>query len=241
MMQRPIRSLAAIGACLALCVLGAPLAAGARDHDWRVSLSPAPGEVSLVQLAFPRARPAAVSAATLEVLAPPAFGSDYLASAALRPGLGTPGALILVANRPSALLDPARVELAVRARSGLGGATVLGAEDLLARTASPRPRLCDLALHGTALNASELSVLDGAGRGLAGIGGAEAIAEAYDIACGLPNPGKLRGALTLGGGAGGCEPCDPAPGYACPLAQAVEALCPGPVSSGLRAAGAGTN
>ncbi len=236
MMRRLAGSLLLLGACLAACAAAAASAAKPLDRSWAVTVSPDPGDVSLLQIGFPRAGAARVSAATLDVAAPPAFGSDYLAVAAVRPGLGGARALVLVANRASALEDPSRPALAIRARRALGPPVVLAAQNLLATrpSAAPRPSLCDLALGGAPLGAASLRILDGAGQSLSGLGGAQALAEAYDLACGLPNSGTLRAALALPVGGGGCEPCDPAPGYACPLAQAVTALCIGPVSSGLR-------
>jgi hypothetical protein len=240
-MMRPLmRTLALLGACLAAGGAGGALAAGSQDRSWPVTVSPSPGDVSLVQIAFPHARSARVSGATLEVRPPAAFGSDYLAVAVVRRPLGS-GALVLVANRPSPLDDPARPVLAVRARRALGSAVVGVLQNLFARPASaPPPRLCDLALHGTALTAGGLTVLGGAGVRLTGLGAADAVAQAYDIACGLPNPGNLRQSLSLPA-AGGCTPCDPAPGYACPLGEASAALCAAPVGAGRRAAAAATH
>jgi hypothetical protein len=241
MMHRLARGLALLGACLAGVALGAPGADAARDRSWQVVLSPAPGDVSLVQIGFLDPAGARVSAATLEVSAPGVFGSDYMAVAAPRPTLGRAGVLVLVANRPSPLLDPAHVALTVRARRALGPATVLSVRAVLSSHGSvARPRLCNLALDGAPLSPQGLTVLGGAGERLAGLGGAEALAQAYDIACGLPNPGTLRGALSLPVG-GGCTPCYPRPGFACPLVKATGAICAEPLRLRLRSAAASTD
>jgi hypothetical protein len=212
------------------CAGLASVAAGREDRSWAVTVSPAPGEVSLVQIRFPHAGSGRVSAASLEVSAPRVFGSDYLAAAVLRPSLGRDSALVLVANRPSPLLDPVHVSLAVRAKGALGPPSVLSVGDLFARTNSaPRPRLCDLTLHGASLTAAGLTLLGGAGARLRAVDGTEALAQAYDLACGLPNAGTLRGALSSPVG-GGCTPCDPRPGFACPLIKASTAICAEPLS-----------
>jgi hypothetical protein len=240
MMDRSVRSLALLGASLAACAAGAPAAVAARDRSVRVTVAPAPGEVSLVQIAFPHPGSARLGPATLDVSAPGVFGADYLAVATLRPALGGQRALVLVANRPSALLDPALVVLSVRARRSLGVPRVERIANLFARVPSaPAPPLCDLALHGGALTAAGLVALGASGAPLGGLGGSEALAQAYDIACGLPDTGTLRRAVSSPVG-GGCTPCDPAPGYACPLTEAAAALCAEPVGSRLRAA-AGAN
>jgi hypothetical protein len=234
-MQRLAGILALLAACLAASAAVTALAAGRLDRSWPVTVSANPGDVSLVQIAFPRAGSAKVSAATLDVRAPAVFGSDYLAVAAVRTAHGGARALVLLANRPSPLNDPSRPALEVRARRVLGPPAVLGVQNVLARTSSAsRPPLCDLSLHGAPLTAGGLSMIGGAGRALTGLGGAQALAQAYDIACDLPNPGTLREALSLPMG-GGCTPCDPAPGYACPLVAATTVICAGPVRSGLRA------
>jgi hypothetical protein len=235
MMQRLAGILVVLAACLAALAAVTALAAGRLDRSWPVTVSPNPGDVSLVQIAFPHAGSARVSAATLVVRAPGVFGSDYLAVAAVRPALGGARALVLIANRPSPLNDPSRLALKVTARRVLGPPAVLGVQDVLARSGSAsRPPLCDLSLHRAPLTAGGLSIIGGAGSALSGLGGAQALAQAYDIACDLPNPGTLREALSLPAG-GGCIPCDAAPGYACPLVAAAPVICAGPVRSGLRA------
>jgi hypothetical protein len=240
MMKRLAGSLALLGACVGASAGVTALAAGPLDRSWPVTVSPSPGDVSLVEIAFPHAGSGKVSAATLDVRAPAVFGSDYLAVAAVHPALGAARALVLVANRPSPLLDPAHPALEVRARRILGQPAVLGLQNLFARTDSaPKPPVCDLSLHGAPLSAGGLSVIGGSGSALTGLGGAEALAQAYDIACGLANPGTLHQALSPPAG-GGCTPCDPAPGYACPLDAARTAICSGPVRAGLRAP-AGSN
>ncbi len=241
MMDRLARSLALFGAVVVASAAGPALAAEGHDRSLRVTLTPAPNEVSLAQISFPHAGMARPSPATLEVSAPSVFGSDYLAVAVLRPGLGGAVALALVANRPSPLLDPAGVSLTVRARRALGAPGTRSVQDVLSLPAGAgKPRLCDLALHGKALNAADLAPLGGRGPALSGLGGAQALAQAYDIACGLPSAESLRTALSAPVG-GGCTPCEPPPGYACPLTQAAAAICAEPLRAGRRAAAGATH
>ncbi len=242
MMHRCIRNLALLGAVLGIFAAAPLLASASRDRSVRLTVSPAPGEVSLAQIAFPHAGSVHLSGAALEVTPPSVFGFDYLAVAVVRPGLGGARALVLIANRPSPLLDPSHIALGVRARGALGAPALRSAENILApRSASSgKPGLCNLALHGAPLTARELLPLGGRGPGLKGLGGAEALAQAYDIACGLPTSESLRTAISQPV-SGGCTPCDPRPGYACPLTEALTAVCAAPVNSRQRAAGAGTH
>ena len=209
-----------------------------------LELAPAPDDLTLVQLAFPAARPSArISRRTLQIAVGKPFGADYLAAGAIRGRLGRPPQLLLLlVNRPSPLADPASVAVGIAAR-GLGGVSVHGVTDAIAR--KPRSaRLCDLPLDGRALAPGELLPLRSQGSPLAGFDTAAALAQAYDLVCGLEHDDAFTGQIEHPSSASEptptpvpplppprCTPCDPPPGYACPLvahaAICVAALAPG--------------
>jgi hypothetical protein len=199
-------------------------------RSWPVSLSPAPGEVALAQVSFPRAAAGqGISASSLQVAVSGPFGDDYLAVAV--PRFATPSApraLVLLVNRPSPLLDPASVRLTLSARRALGTPLVRKLADPFARpAAAPAPALCDLPLHGSPLSASELRPLHSRGQALSGFDALAAVAQAYDVVCGLASASSLEAAVrstpaspvpSPGPPVGKLpgEGCQPAPGYACP-------------------------
>ncbi len=84
MMQRLAGILALLVVCLVPAAAVSAPGAGRLDRSWPVRVSPSPGEVSLVQIAFPHAGSVKLSASTLDVRAPAVFGSDYLAVSVLR-------------------------------------------------------------------------------------------------------------------------------------------------------------
>jgi hypothetical protein len=247
MMRRPLTKPTLVAVCgslalLAGCAAGAggakTVSAGAsRDprqastRTWTITLSPAPDDLALAQIAFRGAAPAArVTSASLRIAVRGPFGDDYLASAAVR----LPGdrrALVLLVNRPSPLEDPVDVVLRVTALRALGTPVVSRLGNPFVRAASaPRPGLCDLPLHGVALSASQLSALRSRGAALAGFVGTSAVAQAYDAVCSLAFASSFEQAVTHSA-AGSSPPvlspappvgklpgegCVPSPGYACP-------------------------
>lgn len=216
-------------------------AAGAGWRSLHVSVSPAPGDLTLVEIGFLGRRRGRISAATLRVAVDGPFGDDYLALATLgthsRAGAR---ALLLIDDRPSPLLDPARVSLTLRTARALGRPVLLRAGNPLASPSLvAAPALCSLPLDGSPLTGDELRALQVRGAALPGFGTADAVAQAYDLVCGLTRAGAFEQAIADGCEAGiscppapapvpapvpsptpptGCQPCDPAPGYACPLA-----------------------
>jgi hypothetical protein len=254
MMRRPLTTLALVAMC-GLLALVAGCAAGAtgtktasvaasRDpiapatRTWTFTLSPAPDELSLAQIAFRgSAHGARVTSSSLRVAVSGPFGDDYLASAAVRLP-GRPRALVLLVNRPSPLLDPVDVRIRVTARGTLGTPTVSRLSDPFTRAATaPRPSLCDLPLHGGALGVAQLSTLHARGEPLAAFAGASAVAQSYDAVCSLPFASSFEQDVTHSA-AGSAPPettpappvttpsppvgklpgegCVPAPGRACP-------------------------
>ena len=167
------------------------------------------------------------------------FGDDYLAAAV--PRLQTPGApwaLVLLVNRPSALLDPVSVHVRLTARRTLGTPVVWKLTDPLTHPDTGlTPALCNLALHGGALGESDLRPLHSRGAALAGFDAASAVAQAYDVVCGLPYASSFEQAVRQ---SSGCTPCDPPPGSACPLV-AQPGICAAPVAGGARRAPAGAD
>jgi hypothetical protein len=262
MMHPVLAKLALLAVCGSLLVLadcaGAAPSVGAGVHasalapTWRIwpfTLSPAPDELALAEVGFPRAaRGQRISHSSLRLATPGPFGDDYLVLAAPLAGTGrTPRALALLVNRPSALLDPATARLRMTARAALGRPVVRRFADPFAHAASAgKPALCDLALHGAALGAAEVRPLLSRGEQLTGFDAASAVAQAYDVVCGLPYTSSFAQAVGQPApespsptpspsppvpGPPVCTPCAPAPGYACPLSIGPDicaaALAPG--------------
>jgi hypothetical protein len=257
MMRRPLTkpmltvtcAVLALGAAFAIANgAGAGAAGGAKaaaQRSWPLSMSAAPGDLALAQLSFrSAAKGERLSAGSLRVSVAPPFGDDYLAAGALRlASAGTPRLLVLLVNRPSGLLDPVSVRVRLTASSALGTPLVRKLADPLTRAAVHPPALCDLELHGAALSPAEVRPLHSQGQALTGFDAAAAIAQAYDLVCALPHASSFAQAVERApapstppapppsppvGRLPG-EGCVPTPGYA----------CPGAVSSGSRATGAG--
>ncbi len=233
--------------------------AASLSRTWPFTLSPAPADLSLAEVGFPHAGHGRdVSRATLQLAVQGAFGDDYLVLAAPRVGAGrTPRALVLLVNRPSPLLDPVTVHLRLKARAQLGAPVVRRLADPFARAASSRrPAVCDLALHGAALSAAEVQPLSARGAALSGFDAAAAVAQAYDVVCALPHESAFAQAVGQPAsesppspsptpsptppvpGPPVCAPCDPAPGFACPLSIGPD-ICASELTRGARRASAG--
>ena len=252
-LRRPLTLLAATATCGSLVLaagwalaptLGAntsqkPPAASravtaAAQRSWRVTLSPSPDDLALAQISFHGSRTQQITRGSLQAAVSGAFGDDYMAAGAIRARIaGGPQALVLLVNRPSPLLDPVSVVVALTAWRSLGTSVVHKLADPFTRPqAGSTPALCDLGRHGSALGASEVSTLDSHGSPLAGVSAANAVAQAYDVVCGLayassfkqavrqPSPappvGKIPG-----------EGCEPEAGRACPLAVGSTVSTPG--------------
>jgi hypothetical protein len=228
------------------------VAAVSPDRDWNLALSPQPEDLALAEISFRRTgRRQTISPATLKLVAQPPVGDDYIAAATT--ALNTPGwlrTLVLVVNRPSPLLDPADVHLGVSTRRALGRPVVWKLIDPFSDLAAGlTPALCNLPLRGSTLAGSELRALRAVGQVLPGFNAASAAAQAYDVACGLPfehafevdvvGSSEPAPAPTPVPRPPGCTPCDPAPGYACPLTQ--PSICAAPVEGSARRAAAGSH
>src|ERR1035441_9004483 len=235
MMRLHVSWLVALAACASL-LLGAASTSGARattsssTANWRtltLSVSPAPSDVALVEVGFRgtvgRQR---ISKADLTLAVGSPLGDDYLAVV----GVGSapsrsPRALVLVVNRPSALLDPASVLVRLRSTRALGSAV---ARRLLDPFTRPRPgqtpALCSIPLHGAkGLPASMLVPVRSRGAALTGFSMASAVAQAYDVACGLPYQPAFAHAIGQAGAGGG----PPVGAPCCPLfATSVRRLTP---------------
>jgi hypothetical protein len=256
MMRRPLTTLLLVATCGVL-VLGAGLAVaieagtGARGgrgaqvshrRNWHVRMSAAPNDMALAEATFREpGRGRRISSGSLRVSVGSPFGDDYLVAAALQlPTRGGLRVLVVLVNRPSPLLDPVSVSVGIAAPWGLGAPVVRESADPLSRLAGARtPLLCDLALHGAALGASELRTLHTRGQALAGFNAPNALAQAYNLVCGLPYSSAFKQALTSSAvpvspappesnppapspvpsppvGKIPGEGCVPTPGYACP-------------------------
>jgi hypothetical protein len=256
MMRRPLTTLILVVTCGVLA-LGAAVAvaieasAGARavpgadassGRSWPVSMSAAPNDLTLAEVSFHEpvhGRPISGSSLQLPVAAP--FGDDYLAAATLRPSTsGVLRVLVLLVNRPSPLEDPVSVGMRLTAPRALGAPAVLKSANPLPRLADARaPALCNLASHGSALSAPVLRTLRSRGQALAGFDATSALAQAYDLVCGLPYASSFVQAIAGPPTASPPSPpestppapsppppvgkvpgegCVPTPGYACPAA-----------------------
>lgn len=210
MMRLRSASLGLVAACVWLFagVAGMGVAQAqqsASSSAWRslaLSASPAPSDLELMQVSFRGSNGRRqISRAALTLAVSGAFGADYvtLATPSFKRSR-SPRALVLVVNRPSALLDPTTVRLRLRALRVLGTPVLKRIVDPLTH---PRtgltPALCDLPLHGAAaLGASSLRALASRGAALRGFGSAAAVAQAYDLVCGLPHLSAFEQAVRQG-------------------------------------------
>jgi hypothetical protein len=256
MMRRPMTTLILVITCVML-VLGAGLAVvivasagvGTRrsdaapvGRDWPLTMSAAPGDLTLAEVSFrPGIRGQPAAARPLQVAVGTPFGDDYLAAAAVRsPTSRVLRVLVLLVNRPSPLLDPASVSVRLTAPRALGVPLLLTSADPLARPVGAHmPAMCNLALPSSGLSASSLRILRSRGQALAGFGAAGALAQAYDLVCGLPYKSSFTQAVARSPSASTPTPpestspapsptppagkipgegCIPTPGYACPAA-----------------------
>jgi hypothetical protein len=260
MMRRPLTTLILLVTCGVL-ILGVGLlvaieasagsaakrgAAASLTRSWPVTMSAAPNDLTLAEVNFHEpSRGRRISGSSLQVSVGSPFGDDYLAAAALRlPTRGALRVLIVLVNRPSPLEDPASVRMRLTVPRALGAPLVFRSVDQLSRSAGTRtPVLCDLSLHGSALTAPELAPLRSRGQALAGFSGTSAVAQAYDLACGLPHSSSFTQAVEGSPASGSPTPpeptppapspvpsptppvgklpgegCVPTPGYACPAA-----------------------
>jgi hypothetical protein len=245
--NRP-RLLGALGATLlmALATAGQAGAAAQREasRTFSVALSASPHDATLLQVRFPHGGRRGLASNTLHVQVVGAFGDDYMAvGAPRRTGRRGPEALLVLANRTSALLDPVSVHLRITAHASLGKPVLVHLADLLYNDyAHPPTGLCTLTLASEPLAPAAVAPLGHRGTAVSGFSVAEAVAAGYDAACSNVSPAAFKSALAAQPAPGGCEsacepapvppvpgpprcaPCNPAPGFACPL-SASTAVC----------------
>ncbi|MCW3032923.1 MAG: hypothetical protein JWM60_1268 [Solirubrobacterales bacterium] len=244
-----VSSLAA-ASLLALCAAASTAGAPA-TRDAKLTLNPAPGDVELAELEFPRQRRQSITPSTLAVAAHGIFGHDYLAVATpRRRPHGELVALVLLVNRRTAPAGPASVRISVRSRRSLGSFVAVKLRDPLAARPSgtlvklgSRSELpCAIPRASSVLHASDLRQVGRArGAALAGYTPTGALAAAFDAACTAVDSSAFRQAVQGPGapapgpapappppvpvpGPPRCSPCSPRPGVACPLVAA-EAVC----------------
>ena len=218
-----------------------------RARSSQVTLAAAPGDLALAIVRFPAARRrASLSAHSLRAGAVGAFGDDYLAVEALAGRHGRSSvALILLVNRVTALLDPTAVSVHLRSARSLRAPAPAALANPFAGapgvpTPDPSKAPCGLTPGAAPLAASALAPLGTRGEPLPGFVAAEAVAEAYDAVCAIADPHAaafqqaVHPSSTCQPGAvccpptaicapppieppPKCVPCNPRPGYACPL------------------------
>jgi len=199
-MRVPLGCLAVLAGCFVLppgfalahavapaAVPGARVSAHARHTE--LSLAPAPGDLALVEVRFPHsARGQRIVHGTVSVSVPGTFGGDYMALGASF--VSSPQgrqAMLLVANRPSPLFDPARVNLLLSTLTALGRPVLRTVENPLSRPSPVRAReLCDLRSRERMLGRSSFGWLQERGASPASLPPAWAISQAYDLVCSLP-------------------------------------------------------
>ncbi len=227
-----------------------------KTRNRHLAFSPAPNDLTLAEISFHGSWPGVrISTRALRLSVLGSFGDDYLAVGAVgRREASGPRALVLIVNRPSPLLDPARVRLLLRTPVSLGRPVVRVLSDPFTRPGgSSPPALCNLRLHGAALSASELLTLHTRGQALAGFDAASALAQAYDVVCELPHASSFEQAVERSApstpapvapeppittptptvptpvppvGKLPGEGCEPKPGYACPAGVGRAAVAP---------------
>jgi hypothetical protein len=230
---------------------GARSAAFHTEARLPLSLSPVPEDLALAEVGLHAPIGKRIPADPVRITLRGPFGSDYMAVATPRTHASS-GAqvLVLLVNRPSALLDPATVKLLLGAPRWLAVSVVARVSDpFTGPPVGKRLRLCDLTRHRSPLRAGALRRLQSNGAPLRQLSATFAVAQAYNAVCGLPVDQTFKRAVTGSSGQSpasppaptpaptpeprpireppGCRPCHPPPGYACPLAAA--SICVSPV------------
>jgi hypothetical protein len=247
-MMRPRQASLVLLAISATTLLGGALtdtsgaASGASKGAWRTvmaSVSPTQNDLALLQIRFSATRGRQrITNRNLKLALGLPIGSDYITLATLGHGLSrSPKALILIVDRPSALLDPAVIRLRVRSSRALGKPRVWTLVNPFTHpSAGLTPALCDLPLGGAAaLAAPVLRTLSSQGAGLTGFDSTAAVAQAYDVVCGLPYEASFAQAVTHAS-SGVCFPsgalcCLPNGGCASPPIPTPAPTPPTPVPS----------
>jgi hypothetical protein len=243
------RLLSVVVATLLMALAASGQAGAAAPHGalrtFPVALSASPHDATLLQIRFPRGGRRELASNALHVQVVGAFGDDYMALAAPRKtGRRGPEALLVLANRLSALLDPASVHLRISARASLGKPVLVHLTNLLySDDAHPPTGLCALTQRSAPLDPITVTPLAHRGTAVSGFSVAQSVAAAYDAACASNADAQaFKSALAAQPAPGGCgsacepapappapgpphcAPCDPAPGFACPL-RASAAVC----------------
>jgi hypothetical protein len=248
-MMRLVAALAALAA-IAIAAMpavarsgsGVARASSRAAHTWQLDLGPSNGSWALAQIRFRARRGARISQRTLSASVPGPFGSDYLVAAGLRaPSSGRLVALVLLVNRPSALAHPAPVRLRVRSAGALGAHTQFVTSETIHPIGPGYGANCRLTNINTPLTAASLRMVTSRGEPLAGFTSPGAVAAAYDQMCEHqdpeeptahqferdvePNPpGSEPTPTPTPPRPPGCSPCEPRPGFACPL-SATPSIC----------------
>lgn len=226
----------------ALCGAAANAATGA-VRTFSVTVAPGGGDLSLIAIRFPHARGTVPGARTVRFR--PREPADYVAVAVPRGKTAhAQPVLVLVTERFTRAEMPVKVRVDVRSAAALGRPEIRVRSHVLGVPAARPPGVCSLTRGSGPLGAAALSLLSASGEPLEGFSAAGALAAAYDAVCGLPYPLAFRRAVSGSGTecapgsscqpapapapspapspAPGperpkCAPCDPKPGYACPL------------------------
>jgi hypothetical protein len=239
--------------------------AASRWRAWPLKLSAAPDDLALAEIDFHGGvRGQRISAGSLLVSVSKPFGDDYLAAGALAGAPGAQRALVLLVNRPSPLMDPVSVGLRLSALASLGSVHLYSlANPFTQPLHGDTPALCNLDVHGSTLGAAAVRPLHRRGHALVGFDAASSLAQAYDVVCGLPYAASFAQAIGRPAPVAptpvpaptpspspvpappspsppGCVPCNPEPGYACPLTAKAD-ICAAAVAGASRRAAAGAH
>lgn len=214
-----------VALALALTLGGACALAAARPPGHRrVALTaPAQHDFALAEVLAPVVGHRPATARRLRVTLPGPTGLDYVAAARVTRAtpLGVAVLVVSVNRRPQGSLAPdlASIALDISHSRALRAPRVLEVADPISRPRGLTPALCNLP---GGVSAAGLRPVLGADGVLSSLTVAEAVAAAYDTACGAPADPRFRAAVTGTSSAppATCPPCYPsaaAPGRVCPL------------------------
>jgi hypothetical protein len=210
----PRRLLVPVLLAAALALGGAVPAAGQRGpatRTWSVRLTaPAQFDFTLAEV-----RLHAATGPVPRLSLGQGAGLYYVAGALVRrpPGGGRRALVLVVNRRPRGSLaaDRLRIGLRVALARGLGAPVLRQVVDPLTRPApGPHPpTLCGLTRGAAALAPGALRGVLRSGTAIPGLDTAGAVAEAYDVVCGLPHTASFVGAVSQGCPAGLVAGCCP--------------------------------
>lgn len=215
-----------------------PRAPNRLEHRWRVQVkAPGPSDYALARISVK-----APVGTHLRIGSVGPHGADYLAAGRMRHGHAAELQItILLLDRATDLMDPVDIELTLHMGRAVGRPYLEQVTDGLAARQSSPSALCHPHSGQVPLTGSAFEGLYSFGQPLPGFSAEEALAQGYDLSCGLPFQESFK--RSVGEQANStppipepgppvkeppsCGPCQAPPGYACPL-QAHSSVCVSP-------------